>query len=214
MRCVTLVMAKAPVAGYAKTRLIRALGAEGAAALAECLLARMVDQALAAALGPVRVLGAPDASHPAFQRLARWPGVQLDVQGEGDLGQRMARALGGALRASGRALLTGTDVPALDAGVLRAAAAALDRHPVVLVPALDGGYALVGLRVDDPAVLTRWLPALFDGMPWSQPGLMQRSRERLAGLGLAHAELPALADIDEPADLVHLPAGWRPGRAA
>jgi hypothetical protein len=53
-------------------------------------------------------------------------------------------------------------------------------------------------------------PALFEGIGWSTPQVMAQTRERLARLGLRHAELPPLADIDEPADLRHLPAAWRP----
>ncbi|MDP1532377.1 MAG: TIGR04282 family arsenosugar biosynthesis glycosyltransferase [Rubrivivax sp.] len=199
--CPVIVMAKAPVPGQVKTRLIPALGAAGAAALAHCLLARTLEQALAAQLGAVDLCCAPDAGHPAFAHLAGWDGLSLSAQGDGDLGQRMARALARALQRTERALLIGTDVPALDAAVLRRAAAALHEHDAVFVPALDGGYALVGLR--------RSLPALFAGIAWSTPRVMAQTRQRLAENGLRHAELDALADIDEPADLAQLPPGWR-----
>jgi uncharacterized protein len=201
MNAAIVVMAKAPRAGLAKTRLAPALGAEGAAALAERLLGHAVAQARAAALGPVRLCVTPDATHPAIVRLGAQPGVELELQGDGDLGARMHRAFVRALRPPvGRALLIGTDVPALDAAVLRRAAAALDTHDAVFVPALDGGYALVGLH--------RPAPILLDDMIWSTPTVMAHTRRRLAAAGLRHAELEPLADIDEPADLVHLPAGW------
>ena len=196
-RCAVVVMAKAPLAGYAKTRLIPALGAAGAAALAERLLDHAVAQALAAALGPVTLCVTPDRSHPAFVRLARQPGIGLADQGTGDLGQRMHRAFEAALQPPvDRVLLIGTDAPALDAAVLQAAAAGLATHDAVFVPALDGGYALLGLR--------RPAPALFEGMAWSTAEVMARTRERLAAAGLRALELEALADVDEPADLVHL----------
>ena len=70
----------------------------------------------------------------------------MTLQGDGDLGARMDRALTRALAAHDAAMLIGTDAPALDAAALRRAAAALARHDAVFVPALDGGYALVGLR--------------------------------------------------------------------
>ena len=200
MSVAVVVFAKAPVAGLAKTRLAPALGAEGAAALAERMLDHAVGQAIAAALGPVQVCAAPDAAHPAFRRLAARPGVALALQGAGDLGLRMHRAFAQALSRHARVLLVGTDAPALEAGMLRAAAERLDEHEAVFVPALDGGYALVGLRRADP----RW----FSDMAWSTPQVMQRTRDRLAAAGVRWAELPAVADIDEPADLVHLPAGW------
>ena len=199
-RCRVIVMAKAPLAGLAKTRLIPALGADGAALLAARLLQHALEQAQQAGLGPVELCAAPDARHPGFARWAAWPDLTLSDQGEGDLGQRMARALERALLTHPAAILIGSDAPALDAAMLQAAAAALHTHDTVFVPALDGGYALVGLR--------RPIAALFDAMPWSTPLVMQRSRERLAAVGASHLELAPVADIDVPADLVHLPAGW------
>ena len=198
--CTVIVLAKAPVAGYAKTRLIPALGAAGAAALAQRLLDHALAQALAARLGPVDLCCAPDCDHPAFARLATQDRVALSCQAPGDLGQRMAQALGRALAITPRALLIGSDAPALDAAMLQRAALALDQADAVFVPAFDGGYALVGLR--------RPAPSLFADMAWSTAQVMADTRQRLAAAGLRHVELPPLADIDGPADLVHLPAGW------
>lgn len=198
--CPIIVMAKAPQPGYAKTRLIPALGADAAAALAERLLDHAVAQALAAALGPVELCCAPDARHPAFARYARQARLDLSQQSGGDLGARMAAAFARVLAQHGRALLIGTDAPALDAAMLRHAAQALDRHDAVVVPARDGGYALIGLA--------RPAPQLFDAMPWSTPAVMARTRARLAAAALRHTELPAVADIDVEADLMHLPPDW------
>jgi rSAM/selenodomain-associated transferase 1 len=207
--CRIAVLAKAPRPGYAKTRLIPALGAAGAAALAERMLAHAVAQAVAAGLGPVAVWAAPDPAHPAFARLARRHGLALRPQGEGDLGARMAQVFESTWQADpGPLLLIGTDAPALDAAMLRDAAAALRQHDAVFVPAFDGGYALIGLR--------RWAPelrGLFDGLAWSTEHVMAETRQRLAAAGLHHAELPAVPDIDEAADLLHLPAAWATGAA-
>lgn len=196
--CIT-ILAKAPVAGFAKTRLIPALGPEGAAALAQKLLDHTVAQAVAAGLGEVRLLGAPDASHPALQRHAGQ--VQLGAQADGDLGRRMHRALDDALACHSLALLVGTDAPALDHHMIRQAAQVLAQHDAVFVPALDGGYALVGLR-------GRSRPELFEAMTWSTDQVMAETRQRLTRSGLRWAELAAVGDIDEPGDLRHLPAGW------
>ena len=201
-RCTVIVMAKAPVPGFAKTRLIPALGAEGAAAIAHRLLDRAVEQALAADLGGVDLCYAPDSRHAAFARLAESPRVELSPQGEGDLGARMARAFERWLAHVPQVLLIGTDAPALDAALLQQAARALADTDAVFVPAHDGGYALVGLR--------RPTPSLFDAMLWSTSTVMAQTRERLAAAGLRHTELPAVADIDNAADLVHLPRGWWP----
>ncbi|MCU0928503.1 MAG: TIGR04282 family arsenosugar biosynthesis glycosyltransferase [Burkholderiaceae bacterium] len=201
--CTIVVMAKAPKPGLAKTRLAPALGADGAARLAERLLDHALGEALAADLGPVELCAAPDAMDPAFARWRTLP-LRWSDQGTGDLGERMARAIDRALaQAPGhtpRVLLIGTDAPALDAPMLRTAAASLAAHDAVFVPAHDGGYVLVGVR--------RLAAALFCGVAWSTPHVMAQTRERLRAEGWTHRELPPVADVDEPADLVHLPPGW------
>ena len=201
--CRIAIMAKAPVPGLAKTRLAPALGEVGAAALAARLLAHAVAQAVAADLGPVTLWATPDASHPAFAQAQQRHAVTLAVQPDGDLGARMARVFeDGFAQDCGPILLMGTDAPDLNATVLRQAAAALQSHDAVFVPALDGGYALVGLRAAPPNLLH----AVFSGMRWSTPQVMAQTRQRLAAVGIDHAELQPVADIDEPADLQHLPA--------
>lgn len=197
-----IVFAKAPEAGLVKTRLITALGPAGAARLADRLLRHAVQQALAAGLGTVDLCVSPDAGHPVFAELAASATLQVSLQGEGDLGQRMSGAFCRVLAHDRAALLIGTDAPAVDAACLRRAAAALHSHDAVFVPAADGGYALVGLK--------RPAPALFDGMQWSHAQVMADTRAQLAASGLRHLELPTVHDIDRPADLTHLPAAWRP----
>ncbi len=201
--CAVIVFAKAPVAGTVKTRLAGALGAAGAARLAARMLEATTACALEAAVGPVEVCCAPDRSHPAFVALSSDGALALTEQGDGDLGQRMHRALERALASAPCAIVIGTDAPELDAGYLRGAAAALGRHDVVIGPAVDGGYALIGLQRTAPA-------ALFDGIDWSTARVLAQTRERLDRLGFSWAELAPLHDIDEPADLRHLPAGWAP----
>lgn len=203
MSTAMIVFAKAPVAGLAKTRLIPALGAEGAAQLAERLLDHTMQQVLALKGASLELCVTPTTQHPAFDRIRDVAAqrVQITLQGEGDLGDRMHRALSRALTVHAKALLIGTDAPGLDTARLEAAFHALDEHEAVFVPALDGGYALVGL--------TQPAPALFDRMTWSTPRVMQDTRDRARAIGLSWAELDPVADLDEPADLVHLPEGWR-----
>ncbi len=198
MSTALIVFAKAPVAGQAKTRLIPALGPEGAAALAERLLEHAVAVAVSAGLATVEICTTPDDGHPTLHRLARRHGLVLTGQGPGDLGERMNRALERCLASHDHALLMGSDAPALDATRLRQADRALLDHDAVFVPALDGGYALVGLR--------RRAPGLFEHMSWSNAQVMSATRSRARAAGLRWVELEAVADIDEPADLVHLGA--------
>jgi len=197
---VVIVMAKAPVAGYAKRRLAPLLGATGSAELAERLLDHAVREAASAGFDSVELCTAPDAGHAAFLRLGRQHRLRVTTQGEGSLGDRMHQALSRALVTHERALLIGTDAPALDAPMMQRAADALDRADAVFVPALDGGYVLVGLR--HPAHV------LFENVTWSTDQVMRQTRERAAAAGLKLAELEPVSDIDVPADLANLPSGW------
>jgi rSAM/selenodomain-associated transferase 1 len=197
-----IIFAKAPVAGMAKTRLIPALGAQGAATLATRLLEHSVAMGLAAGFDHLELCTTPDIHDGVFQSLAARHALALTTQQGNDLGERMDRALKRVLNTHSRVLLAGTDAPSLDTAVLRAAAAALDRFEAVFVPALDGGYVLVGL--------TRPASSLFSDMIWSNPQVMAATRARATAAQLRWTELAPVADIDEPADLVHLPSGWLP----
>ncbi len=178
-----VVFAKQPLPGWVKTRLIPALGAEGAARLAAEMLARTIDEALATGL-PVELCGDPDP--------AGWyegPLVALSDQGGGDLGARLARAASPAQPL----LLIGADCPALDRGRLRAAAAALETHDCVVQPATDGGYVLLGLR--------RFDASLFEGIAWSTSSVAAETIARIEALGWSLSVRETLADVDEPSDL-------------
>lgn len=198
--CRILIFAKAPRAGQAKTRLIPALGEEGAAALARCMLDQTVAKALAAAVGPVELCAAPAPADSAWADTDLPASLTWSAQGEGDLGARMGRAARRAIRQGVPALLIGTDCPALDGALLQDAAAALADHDACLVPATDGGYVLLGL--------SRYCPALFEDMPWSTPAVLMETLARLARLGWSVKVFPPLHDIDEAADLGWLPREW------
>lgn len=199
-----VVMAKAPLPGLAKTRLIPALGAEGAARLAALMLHHALKAATDAAIGPVELCATPDTPHPTLRAAAATANASLMPQGPGDLGQRLAAAALRAWLEHDAVLLMGTDAPALDAALLRQAAAALASHDAVLVPAADGGYALLGLRRLPPA---RAMP-LFEGIAWSTSSVLAQTRTALTRAGLRSAELATVHDVDEPDDLVHLPPTW------
>ena len=180
-------MAKAPVPGLAKTRLIPVLGAAGAARLQERFIAATVTTALAA--GDVTLWAAPDDAHPIFRELP--PDVHLARQVGSDLGERMHAAI-----AAARApvVVIGTDCPALTANHLRTAIALLhDGLDAVIAPAEDGGYVLIGLN--------RPVPALFQGVAWSTPSVMAETRHRLAAANLSWREPFRLWDVDTPEDL-------------
>jgi rSAM/selenodomain-associated transferase 1 len=187
-----LVFARLPQPGKVKTRLIPALG-PGAAAV---LSARMIDQAVrtavAAGVGPIFLYGVPHADAAFFRGMRKRYGVRLRGQGRGDLGDRMYRAL----RRHRRAVLIGSDCPALKPEDLRTAACALDQVDVVLAPAEDGGYALIGTR--------RVSRAIFDGVAWGGARVLAQTRARLRRLGWRSRELRTVWDVDRPADVARL----------
>ena len=200
------VFARAPQAGAAKSRLIPALGAAGAARLQRRLTLHALAVAKRAAIGKVTLWAAPDAGHRFFRAVQCCCGVDLRSQSGADLGARMAMAFAAH---TGPLLLIGTDCPALQAAHLAAAASALldDRgNDAVFIPVEDGGYVLVGLR--------RTQPRLFEEIDWGSERVMAQTRQRMSELGLRWAELPALWDVDRPADLLRLVtladfAAWR-----
>jgi rSAM/selenodomain-associated transferase 1 len=195
-----VIFAKAPVAGFAKTRLIPVLGAEAAARLARGMLLHTLQQAAAAAVGPVELCVTPQPSDPAWQGLPALEDIGWAEQVAGDLGVRMADAARRASAAGEPVLLIGTDCPRLDATLLRQAAALLRDRDAVLYPTYDGGYALLGLR--------RFDPRPFEQIAWSTAEVANRTIERVRALGWSLAIGGLLHDIDEPADLQWLPDGW------
>jgi rSAM/selenodomain-associated transferase 2/rSAM/selenodomain-associated transferase 1 len=194
------ILAKAPVPGLAKTRLIPSLGgtqeigAVRAARLQRNFIGHSVDTAIQSSLGPVTVWCAPDVSHRRFRSIARHTPITCQAQPEGDLGQRMQACAQQhfAQKDALPLLIMGTDCPVLSPGHLQAAARALLAHDACLIPAEDGGYVLIGLK--------RWLPEVFERIDWSTARVMAQTRERLQEAGASWHELPALWDVDEAAD--------------
>ena len=188
-----IVFAKAPQPGAVKTRLIPALGAEGAAALQAKLAKHALDTVRAASLKTIELHCAPDTDDPFFRYCQGHYGITLALQVAGDLGTRMHAAFGAALAAHARVLMIGTDCPALTARHLRQAEKALrEDNDAVFAPCEDGGYALIGLTRSDPT--------LFDGIAWSSASVMAETRERLKALGWRWHELETLWDVDRPED--------------
>ena len=190
-RATIAILAKAPIPGLAKTRLIPAIGAHAAAVLQERLIERAVETAIAAAIGRVMLWAAPDIGHPAFVGLVPRFAVTLRRQPEGDLGTRMLAAM---TAVNGPVLVIGTDCPAITGMHLREAAAVLrDGADGVAIPVEDGGYALIGLAPPIPELLT--------GVDWGTSGVMRETRRRAASLGLRLVEMAMSWDIDMPDDL-------------
>lgn len=188
-----IVMSKAPLPGQVKTRLVPLLGRAGAARLYRTLLEETLEKLCKAALCPVELCCAPDTRSAYFADCAaRFP-LTLTGQGHGDLGQRMSRAIGVALRSVDRVVLVGADCPALTVDDIDMALQQLaDGFDVVLGPAEDGGYYLVAM--------SRHHARLFEAVPWGSGQVMAQTLQHIETLGLTCHMLPRRADLDTPAD--------------
>lgn len=196
-----VIFARAPLPGSAKTRLIPALGDGGAAALAHKMLRHTVAEARAANVGEVELCVTPSREAPQWQPFldSSW-GVDWQAQGEGNLADRLARASQRNIEAGRSVLLIGADCPMLTAEHLREAARRLEESDAVMIPSVDGGYVLLGLKQHHPHV--------FHGIAWSTDTVAFETLCRIAALGWSVAQLTSLRDIDEPSDLPYLPEGW------
>jgi uncharacterized protein len=190
-----IVFTRYPVPGKTKTRLIPALGAAGAADLH-----RQMTEHTLARVRQVRADGVAIEIHYAGatvdRELADWLGVDLVYrsQGDGDLGDRMALSIKHAVQTGhDRVIIIGTDCPGLTTDILQLAFQQLIDRDLVLGPAIDGGYYLIGLQ--------RFIPELFVGISWGTSAVRQQTIEIATKLGLSMGDLPLLADIDRPEDL-------------
>ncbi|MCJ8500380.1 TIGR04283 family arsenosugar biosynthesis glycosyltransferase [Desulfatitalea alkaliphila] len=193
-----ILFGRYPVPGRTNTRLIPVVGPLGAAELQRQWTERAVAVLKGSRLAPVAFVYADGTA----QQVRRWlgrEGIELIPQVQGDLGQRMAAALADGLhRGASQVVLLGTDVPRMTARHLEMAFEALAGHDLVLGPARDGGYWLVGCRK---------AADVFTGIPWGTPEVLAQTMARAQAHGLSLALLPPMDDIDTPADLAALHGG-------
>jgi uncharacterized protein len=192
---ILLVFAKDPVPGRVKTRLAAEVGPDEAARIYRSLGRSVVDQIRGGPYRTVVCFDPPDA-RTAVEEWLGTHGVEFHPQSPGNLGDRLEAAFGWALEESDRVLVIGTDAPGVDAKEMEAALRTLEEADLVLGPALDGGYYLLGLR--NPA------PELFRGIPWSTAKVLEATRARARELGLEEVLLPPLRDVDTREDLMRL----------
>ena len=199
MSAALVMFAKAPIPGQVKTRLSPALTEDEAATLHGSFVLDTLERTKAAIskfkLPIDRFLAcAPSSSHVFFRIMEARHGVTLlDQQGD-DLGARM-RHVFDHLFAQGyqRVCLVGTDVPSLPLVHYREALEALPRHDLVIGPARDGGYYLIGL--------TRPCPELFTNIPWSTDRVLDLTQQKAVAAGMKVAVLPTWSDVDTVDDL-------------
>lgn len=181
-----LVMARPPEMGKVKTRLAAAIGEEKTLRIYEVLLQKVWD-----------ITNNLDASIELFWTNLPYPtdfaSLSNHIQTEGDLGKRMQSAFA-TISPSSHMVMIGTDCYDLGADRIQSAFDALDHADVVLGPAMDGGYYLIGMNSIHAA--------LFENMPWSTPELLETTINRMRSEHLAFILLPTLRDIDEVADVM------------
>ena len=185
------VFAKSPIVGRCKTRLISLLGAE-AAAVAHCELVERALSQVAAATNIEASLWVTEIEQQTQQWSDTWQ-LPLILQEGVDLGERMFRCLD-QLCSSARegALLMGTDCPGIDAGYLNTAGQSLRHHDVVLGPAEDGGYGLIGMRQAHKA--------LFQNIDWGTDAVAEQTLMAASKLQLSVFRMPKIWDVDRPED--------------
>ncbi|MEH2218633.1 MAG: TIGR04282 family arsenosugar biosynthesis glycosyltransferase [Nostoc sp.] len=190
-----IIFTRYPEPGKTKTRLIPALGNLGAANLQREMTEHTIFQVqelqkkIAISM-EVRFAGGN------LQLMQDWLGLDLvyHSQGEGDLGSRMARSLFDAFESGAdKIIIIGTDCPGVNAQILTTAFEKLHSFDLVLGPALDGGYYLIGL--------CQPIPELFANIKWGTAQVFQKTLEIARNINLSHVNLSPLADIDRPEDL-------------
>jgi rSAM/selenodomain-associated transferase 1 len=194
-------MAREPVPGRVKTRLIPRLSPAEAAQLHTLMVEHACEVMCNSAPGVSQLWVDGNPAAPLFERCREFGLSEVLVQQGADLGQRMAYVCQQALGRHAGVVLIGSDAPAIDAAYLASATAALERADVTLGPALDGGYVLLGMR--------RYSAELFAGIHWGEETVLADTLARVDALGWSCELLQPLPDIDRPADLRLLPDAIR-----
>jgi rSAM/selenodomain-associated transferase 1 len=192
-----LIFAKAPIPGQVKTRLQHQLGSLGCAKLHEQLTLKTLEMACSRRIAPVELWCTPDKTHPFFQHCRATFRITLKTQQGENLGSRLPNALSHAAKHGESTVIIGTDCPEMDNTYLESAFHALGNgHDLVLGPAQDGGYVLIGTKQAEPA--------LFTDIHWGTDQVLAQTRAAAQRLRWSWTELPTLRDIDRPEDLVRL----------
>lgn len=187
-----IVFAKAPVAGRVKTRLAARLGEPAALAAYRSLLEQTLSTVASVAAITRELCVAGEDPGGDCARWAERFGFSLSRQSEGDLGVRMQSSLDESLNEGLHPVLIGSDCPALTGEDILDAFAALESHDAVFAPTEDGGYALVGV--------SKRIPSIFTGIPWSTSSVMDLTRQRLEAARCKFALLRTVWDVDELKD--------------
>ncbi len=189
-----IIFAKAPVPGQVKTRLIPAIGSKKAASLYKELLSNTLDIAATAGFPDMQLWVSGDIEHQYLVHLKNTYNVKLYQQTGEDLGQRMSNAFNEVLSKHSSTILIGSDCPSLLSSDLQSAKDCLESgEDVVLGPAEDGGYYLIGLNKN--------VPELFADIKWGGDTVFSETSSRIEKLNLTMCLLQKRRDLDCPSDL-------------
>ena len=190
------ILCKAPVLGKVKTRLIQEMGKRRALDLYLQMFERLMAE-LSASRFKTELWISPDKDHVFFERYA----FARFQQAGPDLGGRMSTALRDGLNRYESVILVGTDLPLINRSYIEQAVNALRDHDVIIGPAEDGGYGLVGVKGE--------IPGMFSDIDWGTERVLSQTCARLNRDGLDFGLLPLIWDVDRPADLPRYEAWLR-----
>ena len=190
------ILCKAPVLGKVKTRLIQEMGKRRALDLYLQMFERLMAE-LSASRFKTELWISPDKDHAFFERYA----LARFQQAGTDLGVRMSTALRDGLNRYESVILVGTDLPLVNRSYIEQAVNALRDHDVIIGPAEDGGYGLVGVKGETPD--------MFSDIDWGTERVLSQTCARLNRDGLDFGLLPLIWDVDRPADLPRYEAWLR-----
>ncbi len=189
------LFAREPVAGRVKTRLYPAIGEARALALHRNMLNHVAASVKRSKLAEMELWVSSNPSHEVFLTICNKKDIYL--QSGSDLGIRMANAVRQGLGFADAVILIGADCPSIDENYLKSACQALDEGAdVVLGPARDGGYVLLGLR--------KFVPEIFNEMPWGSSEVLSLTLEKLEQQGCSCKLLESRWDVDTAEDLILL----------
>jgi rSAM/selenodomain-associated transferase 1 len=195
--CVGIFL-KFPVPGFVKTRIASEIGSVEAAIFYKQLAESVLKKTMPAADEYDRII----FFEPAERKMdfEKWLGDERLVPQQGiDLGEKMSNAISEILKRAGKAVITGSDIPDLDRAIIGAAFSTLEHNDIVLGPAKDGGYYLVGMKVLHQQ--------LFEDIHWSTAEVLSRTVEIIKATGLTCSLLPELSDLDTIEDYKKYIAG-------
>lgn len=189
-----ILFAKKPVPGKVKTRLLTEFSPVRAAEIAAFCMRATAELAAANWPGEIFLYVTPDADHPVFKAIEDDLHVNVCIQGEGDLGDRMYSALRDSIENAGSAAVMGVDIPHCSPSIIEKAFDTLSTGENVIGPTHDGGYYFLGLNASVS-------PELFEGIQWGGEEVFQQTLLRADKLGIKFELMPILLDIDTPRDL-------------